>query len=152
MIRLRSTTRADVAYVCAHLRDRDRQEIADGWGYSDANVEAGIWFHVEHSYRVITLADAERVYCVAGVVKSEGYPDRIWVVGSLHIDAAPLAFARATRRNFPKFLEGPAVVVVAADDAKALHWAQWMGGNLGPPVPFGNAGRLFRACEFRRAA
>ena len=107
------------------------------------------------SHAVAAVDDLGRVICMFGVGSSDimsgiGSP---WLLGSDLIVKHRRQFARQCRDYLALMLDAYPVLENAVDarHVEAIRWLQWMGFVVGPAVPIGRKGAMFRPFEMRRA-
>jgi hypothetical protein len=148
VITVREARRSDVQMMAPTLRPRDISEIGDGWLWGPEQMEEALTVHLDASERAWSFVEGADVLCMFGITR-EGQPPILWVIGGALIDENRIAFARASRRAFDRYLANRTLFCgVGAEDSAGLKWARWLGGDVGEAAPYGPHGRLFHPITF----
>lgn len=120
------------AAIVPYLRRADVEEIDAMTGLSPAVAVA------------YSIAETERGYCALldgkpCAVFGVAHGGVIWLVGTDEIARHPVTFYRVSRRIFPVLSAGYSSLenYVDARNTLSLRWLQWLGFEIGAPVPFG---------------
>lgn len=143
MIRYEQGTDRHASLIARCMRPRDIEEIKAGWGlapYPAILTAIRNSFHVRCAFwEMAPLA----IYGLSTVGMLSGSAE-LWIFGTKHIDAHPLAFARASKRELQKLHKRAAIItnLVDRNDAHATRWLQWLGGIFVMPEQR-RGGRVF---------
>lgn len=102
----------------------------------------------EHTSAIL---DGDMVVAVFGVANVESF-DTVWLLTGERVYRAPLSFIRVCQRELKRLLEQWPVLVNGIDArySRALRWAQWLGFEVFPAIPYGVAGQPFHPIRIRR--
>lgn len=141
---------AHIDRLAPRTREADRAELWAGWRHTPAQ---SLRHGLDHSSHVWTgLIDFEPV-CMFGVVPASilggsGVP---WLIGTDALVANQILFLRRCRPQVERMqrLYQHLQNNVAADNAAAVRWLEWLGFTMHAPRPLGPDGVLFRLFEWR---
>lgn len=131
------------AAIVHGMRDKDRLEIAQGWGMEPI---VAIRECLAASFWARTLFYELEPMAMYGLAPLSimGGACRLWMFATAGVERHPFAFARATHRALMAVLERCTLAtnLVALDDEPVLKWLDWLGATyVSQPQPRG--GRLF---------
>lgn len=140
-----------IARLVPNVREADRRELWAGWRHTP---EQSMRFGLERSSHVWTgFIDFEPV-CMFGAVPvsllgGSGVP---WLIGTDKLVEHQMTFLRRCRPQLARMqrVYEHLTNYVAAENAAAVRWLEWLGFTLHEPMPFGPDGVAFRMFEWRR--
>lgn len=137
-VEIRPTTREDILYLAANMRDADRRELEAS---SNLDPITALELSVSHSREPLTgLADGELVCCFGVVDVSllhrEGVP---WMVATPAIEQHGKIFLLNSRRVVKKWRRQYRYMSNFVDVRNdiAITWLKWLGFKLHAPIPYG---------------
>lgn len=106
------------------------------------------------SHALTVLDKSGCVICIFGVGQMDGEAasGARWLVGSDLIARHRLLFARLSKKCLAAMLQLYPVLENAVDARKtgAVRWLRWLGFEIGPALPLGEGGALFRPFVLKR--
>jgi hypothetical protein len=75
-----------------------------------------------------------------------------WLLATEEVERQPVTFYRESGKLFPTVAAGYERLVnwVDARNTLSLRWLEWLGFEMGPPVPFGVRGLEFHRMSWER--
>ena len=132
-----------IRIIADTMRPRDRDEVRVGW---ECEPEAAMAEALMQSYFARTMFYDLEPLCMYGLapLMLMGGSARFWIFSTAAIDRHPIAFARACRQGLHDLFlyAGLMTNFVDLNDAPAVKWMQWMGGEIIPVHKF-RGGRQF---------
>lgn len=133
------------------MRAEDAAEIEASHGHAPLE---GLMSCLKQSSIARTAMFEEEVAAMFGVapVNMMTGHGSMWLLSSQVVEEVPLLFLRRSREEVRKLLEVWPLLTnyVDARYTKALRWVEWLGFQIGDPVPFGVAGLPFHPISIRR--
>jgi hypothetical protein len=139
------------------VKDMRQADIAEGLACG-----ADPYNSVQQSYEQSTLSlTAEfngKIICMTGIVDNPnpesllGRISVIWVLSAKELENHKITFGIISKK-FLKVLLDYRPVIQNFVDARyiiSVNWIKWLGGELGPALPIGVHGELFRHFIFRK--
>lgn len=141
-----------VAWIAAHIREADRQEID---ALVDWGAEEALRRSVASSFDAWTgTVDGEPV-CMFGLSSPSIVSGRgiAWLLGTNGVERNALPFLRRNRAYIDRCLALCPILEnwVHVEHRVSIRWLRWLGFSMDDAAPFGPHGIPFHRCELRAA-
>jgi len=139
---VRQATAEDVAYIAAHLRSADRDEIEAAVGEEPEKI---LNYGLALSDFCGCFVDPEEVPVGLFGASSSAEGGLVWMVSTPTIERYPLRFLRRCRAFVDLLQHTYGVLHNYVDARNAIHirWLRWLGFTLEGPFPYGVRGLPF---------
>jgi len=149
-IRVRSSTKADVAYLKDHLRESDKQEI---WASHNKTPEESLKIGLQKSIFCCTVENSNPI-AMFGIVPENilGQEASVWMLATDDLKKIKRRFARNSKVFVHMMLEYYSYLYNFVDDRnkESIKWLKYLGAKFEEPRPYGKEGKPFRFFSFRR--
>jgi hypothetical protein len=134
------------------MRAEDEAEIMASHGHKPLE---GLQASLKQSAVARTVMYQGEIAAIFGVAMADGLAGHgsVWLLSSELVEEVPLLFLRRSKKELRK-LQAPWPILTNFVDARykrAVRWVEWLGFEVGEPVPFGVAGLPFHPIRLRRA-